>query len=210
MGDYLSRLTFYDIVGYLLPGAVALLALALAWTLIDPAWALREPTGAGTWTLAIGSTYFLGHAIQGIAFRILSRGRTRDAVARAASDAVVAVVCRALESRGSSPGGSVVDRFAALDALKIDFSDREVFTARQGFYRGSSVAFGILAIVLAAAAVFDRSIAVFGYTVPRAMAAVGAILGLACGAIFAVRYRDFIRHEMEYAAASALKQKNSG
>ncbi len=209
MGDYLSRLTFYDIVGYLLPGAVGLLALAVACALVDPAWALAEPTGAGAWTLAIVGTYFLGHAIQGIAFRILSRGRMRDAVARAASGAVDAVVVRALESNGSTPGQSVVDRFAALDALKIDFSDREVFTARQGFYRGSSVAFGLLTLVLAVAAIWGRSVAVFGYGVPRAMAAVGALLGLGCCVIFVLRYRDFIRHEMEYAAASGLKPKSA-
>ncbi len=205
MGDYLSRLTFYDIVGYLLPGAVGLLALAVVCALINPAWAVAEPSGAGAWTLAVVGTYFLGHAIQGIAFRILSRSRMRDAVARAASPTVDAVVTRALESNGSVPGKSVAERFAALDALKIDFADREVFTARQGFYRGSSVAFGLLFIALAVAAIWGRAISVFGYDVPRAMAMVGAILSVGCCGIFALRYRDFIRHEIEYAAAAGLK-----
>lgn len=209
MGDYLSRLTFYDVVGYLLPGAVAVVALAVVCCIIDPAWAIAEPTGAGSWTLAIVGAYFLGHAVQGLAYRILPRGPIRDSVARGTSPAVDAVVSRALANHGSAVGKTTAERFAALDALKVNFGDREVFIARQGFYRGSAVAVGFLALALAVAAVWGCPVNVFGHPMPRAMCGVAAALGVGCSIIFGLRYRDFIRHEIEFAAAAAAT-KNMG
>lgn len=50
MGEYLSRFTFYDVMGYLLPGLVGLCASLVGLSAINPAWAVPRLTDGGHWT----------------------------------------------------------------------------------------------------------------------------------------------------------------
>lgn len=161
MGEYLSRFTFYDVMGYLLPGLLALCAALLGASAIDPAWAVPAISDGGQWFMLIVAAYFVGHAVQGLTYRLFPRSTLRAQVARAASPAILAVVTKAIEHHDLK-AVDAVERFAALDALKVEFEDREVFVARQGFFRGSSLAFGLTAVALLAACIFARKVSVFG------------------------------------------------
>lgn len=69
--------TLYEVVGYLLPGGVVLMGLALLyWALFVPAVPLGvggfQPS-LGTWTLIVSVAYVLGHAVQGVGNKLTER-----------------------------------------------------------------------------------------------------------------------------------------
>lgn len=205
MGDYLSRFTFYDVMGYFLPGLLGLCAALLAASAIDPAWVMPAVATGRQWFILIVAAYFAGHAVQGLAYRAFPRSASRAQVARKASPAVLAVVAKALEHHEMTVEDAV-GRFAALDALKVEFGDREVFVARQGFFRGSALSFAALGVVLVVACLFGRQVCVFAFAFDRALCGIGGVLGVGIGVLFFFRYRDFLRHEFEYAAAAVVKE----
>jgi hypothetical protein len=201
MGEYLSRFTFYDIVGYLLPGALGLCAIAILLSVLNPAWAIPEPNGGGRWAVLVIAAYFIGHALQGVSYRLFPRAKLRGAIARDCSAAVDRIATKALE-RHSIEATEKAERFAALDALKVDFPDREVFVARQGFFRGAALAFALLCVVLAVAAILARAVLLFGVSIDRPQSAIAAIAAAGLCILFRTRYRDFLQHELEFAAAA--------
>ena len=204
MGEYLSRFTFYDVMGYLMPGLLALCATLLGASAIDPAWTFPPVSGGGQWFMLIVTAYFTGHAVQGLTYRLFPRSALRSQIARSASTAVLTVVARALEHHDLKAGDAIA-QFAALDALKAEFEDREVFVARQGFFRGSTLAFGFTGLVLLASFVFDRHPSVFGFAPDRPLSGVCGAAGIGVAVLFFFRYRDFLRHEFEYAAAAIVR-----
>ncbi|MFO0375544.1 MAG: hypothetical protein ACK51N_00705 [bacterium] len=204
MGEYLSRFTFYDVVGYLLPGLIALLAAALGLSAVNAAWSVPALTDGGQWFVAVITAYFLGHATQGLSVHVFRRSMLRDQVARKCKAAMSEVLTRALAHHDLKVEGNEA-RFAALDALKLKVDDREIFIARQGFFRGSSMAFGLLAVATLAAAIWSHPISAFGLTLDRGLCIVVGLVAAALSVLFFFRYRDFLRHEMEYAAAEAAK-----
>jgi hypothetical protein len=210
VGEYLSRFTFYDVMGYLLPGLVGICAICAGLSAIDHTWSLPAINAGGEWFALIISAYFAGHAIQGLSQRIYQRSVLRNQVARRSKPAVTAVVRRALERHQIQAGGTEAD-YAALDALKLCFDDREVFIARQGFFRGSSLSFALAAVALVLACLFNSSVTLFGLTLGRALCAIAGGLCSGVALLFFYRYRDFIQHELEYAAAAgATTRSGSG
>jgi hypothetical protein len=210
MGNYLSQFTFYDIVGYLLPGALGVCAMAMLLSLLHPAWAILEPTSSGGWVVLMVAAYFMGHALQGVGYRLIPREKLRNGIAQQSTVDVERVVAKALERHSIDVTGKA-DRFAALDALKLDFPDRDVFVARQGFFRGAALAFALLAIALGAGAILARGVALFGTIIGRPLAAIAAAVAVALCVLFRTRYRDFLRHELEFAAAAgAAEQQTAG
>lgn len=201
MGNYLSQFTFYDIVGYLLPGALGVCAGAMLLSVLNPAWVVPEPSSASGWLVPVVAAYFVGHALQGVSSRLFSRAKLRSRIAQKSTVAVERVVARALERYSIDVAGKV-DRFAALDALQIKSPDRDVFVARQGFFRGAALAFALLAAALAAGAVFAQGVALFGMTIDRPRAAMAAAVSVGLCILFRARYGDFLRHELEFAAAA--------
>ncbi len=208
MGEYLSRFTFYDVMGYLLPGLIALCAVLLAASAISPAWTTGAVSEVPHWFVLLVAAYFAGHAVQGLTHRLFPRDVLRAQIARTAAPALLSVVRRAMEHH-SLPATEAVSQFASLDALKLDFEDREVLVARQGFFRGSSLSFGFLGVVLLVSGIFGREVSVFAFAPGRGLCTTGGVLSLGLGALFLCRYRDFIRHELEYAAAEAARSVRS-
>jgi uncharacterized membrane protein YiaA len=204
MGEYLSRFTFYDVMGYLLPGLLGLCAAFIGLSAINPAWAVPALSEGGHWFAVIVGAYFVGHAVQGLSYRFFPRSVLRAQIARACTPAVATVVHRAMEHHGIETADGEA-AFAALDALKLDFGDREVFIARQGFFRGSSLSFGLLAVALLAACIFNGSVSLFGASIDRALCGVAGAVCAGASVLFFFRYRDFLRHELEYAAAQGAK-----
>lgn len=204
MGEYLSRFTFYDVVGYLLPGLIALCAAAFGLSAANAAWSIPALTDGGQWFALVVCAYFLGHATQGLSVRVFRRSTLRDQVARACKPATVEVLNRALAHHDLKADGNEA-RFAALDALKMKFDDREIFVARQGFFRGSSMAFALVAVATLIAAILARPISAFGLQLDRGLCVVVGACCAGTAVLFFFRYRDFLRHEMEYAAAEGAK-----
>ncbi len=209
MGEYLSQFTFYDVVGYLLPGLIGLCALCLGFSAIDPNWAVPSPKNGGHWFVLVVAAYFVGHTVQGLSNRLFQRSTLRAQVARACKPAVATLVARAIEHHGIQAADNE-GRFAALDALKVSFADREIFVARQGFFRGSSLSFALLGVALVGACVFRTSVEVFGLFLERALCGAAGSVAIGFAVLFFFRYRDFIRHELEYAAAEAAKEHKRG
>ncbi|MCE2925666.1 MAG: hypothetical protein LW822_09510 [Phycisphaeraceae bacterium] len=205
MGEYLSRFTFYDVFGYLLPGLIAVCAAAFGLSAANAAWSIPSLSDGGQWFALVVCAYFLGHATQGLSVRIFQRSLLRDQIARSCKPASAEVLKRALAHHDLKPEGNEA-RFAALDALKLKFDDREIFVARQGFFRGSSMAFGLVAVATLAAAYFARPVMAFGLTLDRVLCVVVGLVSLGLAVLFFFRYRDFLRHEMEFAAAEAAKE----
>lgn len=206
MGEYLSRFTLYDIVGYLLPGLVALCAAFVGLATVNDAWAVPKLTGASEWVVFIIAGYFAGHAIQGVSQRVIRRSVLRRRIARDCTATFAIIVQRTLQNHDILPTNSkatdyIEACFEALDALKLPFENREVFIARQGFFRGSSLSFGFLALASLTACLFQDSVSLFGECIDRGLYGVIAAVCAGASALFLFRYKDFIQHELEFAAA---------
>lgn len=152
------QLTLYDIFGYLLPGSVILSALIVSyWSIFWPTYQLHIPTSLSlseVIVLVFGS-YLAGHLGQGLANLFENKLKARQMLELAIplsdglSDAVrSAAVFRFGESARSS---SVRELFHLCDQALLharSSGEREIFTYREGFYRGNSVALALLAISL--------------------------------------------------------------
>ena len=68
------------------------------------------------------------------------------------------------------------------------------------------MAFGLVAVATLAAAYFARPVMAFGLTLDRVLCVVVGLVSLGLAVLFFFRYRDFLRHEMEFAAAEAAKE----
>lgn len=206
MGDYLSHFTFYDVVGYLLPGSLAVVALALVVSMIDPAWAIPSPTGLGMWGTLIVGAYFVGHALQGVSSKLLRRSTARAKIATGASDRIITAAKRvlALHEVAAVSNAAVVD---AVDLLRLPSADQEIYVARQGFYRGGAAAFILFMLVLLISGSFNLPATAFGVAIPRAASVVGGISAIPLAWIFEMRYVDFVRYEIEFGIAAAIRDE---
>lgn len=204
MGDYLSRFTFYDVVGYLLPGSVAIVAIALLASMIDPAWAFAAPSGIGPWGMLVAGAYFAGHVLQGISNKVLRRNQARKSIAKSTSDQRIATAKRVLAQHGmkAESNAEVID---ALDQLKLPSPDQEIYVARQGFYRGSATAFALMALVMLASAVLGIGVSAFGVSLDRLATLLLGIAAVPLAVLLAQRYTDFVRYEIEFGVAGAIR-----
>ena len=211
MGDYLSRFTFYDVVGYLLPGSVAMVAVALLASMLDPAWTFTAPSGIGPWGMLVAGSYFAGHVLQGTRSKVLRRSGARKSISKCTPDGRIAAAKKVLAEHGmqAESNAEVID---AVDQLKLPSPDQEIYVARQGFYRGSAAAFALMALVMLAAAVFGLGVSAFGVSLPRLASLLLGIAGVPLAGLFSQRYTDFVRYEIEFWIAAALRgtsQKSS-
>lgn len=171
MQSFLSelRVTLYDLFGYLAPGLVALTGVGLFfWAVLDPGLKPDGDLKAVVWTALLLIAYLLGHLVQGIANYTpglkysLTETWWDDSVAKAFRG----VIEKKLKAKGLLPDaadGRHLSAASKLEAQKQTYricdvvtvqnaktSERELFTYREGFYRGMSVALLIVAVGLLA------------------------------------------------------------
>lgn len=155
-------ITLYDVFGYLLPGYVVLFAVSLV-----------EATFVGTWFLSLVLirshalafavvAYFLGQACHAIASWLTEHRRLR-AVVQASRERLSPAMFGAVRAELEAAYGlstriaeDTLESYLLADAYVIAAgagTERDVVTAREGFFKQSIVAFMLLAIALMAAVI---------------------------------------------------------
>jgi hypothetical protein len=200
------QVTLYDVFGYLLPGLLALGALAAVfWAVVAPGYPLGAPNWPGPgWVAVIVAAYLVGHLLQAAANIALKMSRTQDADLAADVLAGVPVPRRAalVEAAGGDEP-SWIYRFADVMVLQRgNPADRDLFVYREGFYRGMAGAF---ACAIAAGAIrWSRdgtSVVIRGVAdnVPSSAFVVLLVI-FVIGLVLSVgRYRRFARYRVSAA-----------
>ena len=202
------RLTGYDLVGYLLPGGLFLAGLcSLYWLVAGPSEPVHVPgTGLLTALLVVVAAYFCGHLAQAVA-NLLGLDAARhlnDARSQILPEWLVATArAQAVHLLGPAveelKPDQLFDICDAFVAQKARLADRELYVAREAFYRGGSVSsllLGALLVVKAALSpsqlIVDRATVV----VPgSALAFAGAAL-LIAALLFHRRYLRFMGYRL--------------
>ena len=150
--------TLYEILGYLMPGLIATAALSISlWAIFHgdsvlplTFWRL-SPTGVFA---SLFVAYMLGHLVQALANPVL-KGADKS-VMSGDDPAILVAKQRALELfQGTTiDSNKISDDWLerAMDERCIQVGqqgDREIFTYREGFYRGTTVAMVFLCVGLA-------------------------------------------------------------
>lgn len=154
MQSFLSelRVTLYDLFGYLAPGLVALTGLGLFfWAVLDSGLKPDGDLKAVVWTALLLIAYLLGHVIQAIANVTpgLKYSLTGSWWEEPIAKPFRPVIEAKLKAQGLLPEDANADQtYRICDVVavqKVATSERELFTYREGFYRGMSVALVIVA-----------------------------------------------------------------
>ncbi|HKM85526.1 MAG TPA: hypothetical protein VJW96_04915 [Terriglobales bacterium] len=143
------RFTLYEILGYLMPGLIAAAALTISlWTIFRgdsvlplSLWRL-SPTGV---LAVLFVAYVIGHLVQALANPVL-----KGADKRIMSDNDPAILVAKQRAAKLFQGTTVniseicdtwLERVMDERCIRVgQQGDREIFTYREGFYRGSTVA----------------------------------------------------------------------
>lgn len=200
------QVTLYDIFGYLLPGFVALAALAgLFWAIAAPNRALAAPDWSSPiWLAVIVSAYLLGHLLQAVGNFLAAATRTTDAgLASSVLADIPAKLRKEVEDLSHTDDAATVLRLCDAGVLqKGNVAEREIFVYREGFYRGMVGAF-----LFASTAVIVRwardgaSYVDSGRTLPVPPEAFAFLLGVCCLAVVLsfARYLRFARYRVSAA-----------
>jgi hypothetical protein len=217
MADMNIRLPLYDIFGYLFPGIVAMLAaILLIWSIYLPAAPLTFlSVPKQVWFVLVVLAYFAGHFVQalGNAFSDLFVrpeerifGEHADAGCKELLKEVHAVVRRTLGVNKVEPAWM----YRICDGTVLHCgttSEREIYVYREGFYRGSSVAFALLAIALLVRSLIGTTSLLWNGSL---VAAPGSLLWvlfvLTAGgcALMVVRFHRFAHYRVKHALVSYL------
>jgi hypothetical protein len=151
------QVTLYDFFGYLLPGAVILIALVLLfWSIFWSAAPLAVPVTLPP--LAVTAltlfAYLLGHlgqAVSNLFEKLPSAKRTAESLP--VSDELGSLIRDAIVARFGSKARTLTPKelYALCDQALIhaqSLGEREIFIYREGFYRGNCLAFAFLALTL--------------------------------------------------------------
>jgi hypothetical protein len=145
------QLTLYEMFGYLLPGAIASAAVSiLYWSLSLPN---VDPNVFG-WSVIIALSYFFGHISQGIGNRFFRGVEEKTLGPKGSLSKVIVDIARRKAGHrvGTEPDdidSSSLFRIADEASVQVGAdADRDIFIYREGFYKGSAVAFSFLTIAL--------------------------------------------------------------
>lgn len=152
-------LTIYELLGYLVPGTVALTGLCLAAGVFAPDLVELSRWSGGWWLwLSIGAAYVTGHVLQAVANPVFGEEAVDAALAAVLAqlpsfgfDAIahrLQVAERAvIESWRSAEGrrGFLTICDAVLDQ-EGNASARDLYVYREGFYRSACLALRVLAL----------------------------------------------------------------
>jgi hypothetical protein len=152
------QLSLYELSGYLMPGSLLVLALAIFY------WAIWLPNvpfpiykfhpDAVGWSVIGVIAYLLGHCVQSIGNKMIA-GAEDAALAKGGSVPNPIVKC-AREQVAEITGvkGDELDPstlFRLADEISVQsgaVADRDIFVAREGFYKGGTIALGLLSLAL--------------------------------------------------------------
>jgi uncharacterized protein YegP (UPF0339 family) len=148
-------ITLYDLFGYLIPGIVALSGIGLFfWAVLDPGLKPDGDLTAVVWTALFLIAYLLGHVVQAIANLTPRLKYSLDETWHDDPTAGLfkGVIEKKLGAKGLLPtDANQKQTYRMCDIVvtqKSATSEHELFTYREGFYRGMSVALTLLAIGL--------------------------------------------------------------
>lgn len=155
------KITLYDIFGYVLPGIVFLVGIAiLFWSVFYPQTHLVPVKGTtATWVSFVVLSYFSGHMLQALGNLLMKRFQSAENLLLTKNQAdslPEALVQSAKEKASSILGVDVKDispewLFRICDEMIVQggiTEDRELYQYREGFYRGLTIAFLVLSLSL--------------------------------------------------------------
>jgi hypothetical protein len=223
------QITLYDFFGYLLPGAIVLIALVLLfWSLFWPAapLTLRSDLPVLAVTGLIFVAYLVGHLGQGIGnfLERLPKVKRNLEANLPLSQELGFMVREAVAARFGEKAKSLTPKELSLlcdQALIFTGSpgDREIFVYREGFYRGTFVALALLTLTLVLRLVCSPAVITFAFTrveIHRPQLALAAVLvGIGAWLSF-LRYLRFGIHKnatcftrfLALASSAGLKEKD--
>lgn len=152
------QLTLYEIFGYLLPGAICTVAVAIFyWGTCLPHAAFPvykvHPDAVG-WAVLTGISYLFGHLAQGIGTKYL---KGAEKVALDNGELLPTTIVSSAKERAATMAGvqpediDAVSLFRLADEYTLQKGaggDREIFVYREGFYKGCTVALALLCTAL--------------------------------------------------------------
>lgn len=220
------QVTVYDVFGYLLPGTMLLVATAiLCWTVVFPAESVTLANADNTycrlglssfgairlsWWLVVLLAYFSGHMAQAMGNALVSCIKSVKC-----SKTLLWQVERIPEPIMTMARVSAVSRFGAgandMDAIWLYrlcdagvaqfgcVEDRELYQHREGFYRGLTISFLMLALALAVRMIVpSASFLVEQKTliVPIAAMTFLALISLIGAVLSFLRYRRFYSYRV--------------
>jgi uncharacterized protein YegP (UPF0339 family) len=155
--SFLSGFTFtlYDLFGYLTPGVIGLTGIGLFfWAVLDPGLKPDGDLKAVVWAALFLIAYLLGHVLQAISRYI--PGLKYSPEGSWWTDSTVGPFRPVIEEKLSAKkllpaGANQRQTYRMCDVVvtqKAATSEHELFTYREGFYRGVSVGLILLAIGL--------------------------------------------------------------
>jgi len=154
------QFTLYDIFGYLLPGAAILLAAILVfWTLFWPNASFKLPSTLPvlTSTSLLFAAYLAGHLGQALGNLLEKLSKARGKLDRElpVSPELGKLVLQAVAARFGELARTLEanELFHLCDQTLVHNGspgEREIFTYREGFYRGNAVAFVFVSLAFVA------------------------------------------------------------
>jgi hypothetical protein len=204
--------TLYEIFGYLMPGAIATAALAIfLWAIFHgdsilplSFWRL-SPTGL---LALLFVAYVLGHLVQALGNPLL-KGAEKRLMSDENPAAVIAKHRLTQLIQGVAPTAVTIDYIwqqRVMDERCIQVGqqgDREIFTYREGFYRGSTVATALFCAGIAARMITGNLRLLIGDTVfSLSRYELGVLLAISALGVWGL-YRRFQRFS-EYRVARVI------
>jgi hypothetical protein len=216
------RLTLYDFFGYLLPGIIVTLAVALfIWPVYFPGKTLAVSPLPTQGLILIGIfSYFAGHLIQALG-NLLGRTikpeeRLFGKAAKPSEHAIATAVRSTISSWGIDAG-----KLESIWLLRICdetllqngvVADREIYAYREGFYRGTCGSLLVLTVSLFVMFFSgNAALSIQGHVIelPKSFLLFCLVLSLVCAGMAFFRFTRFAQHRVNSAIAGFLVLQNA-
>jgi|SRR5207302_5944388 hypothetical protein len=201
------QFTLYDIFGYLLPGAAILLAAILFfWTFFWPTSSLTLPSTLPvlTSTSLLFGAYLAGHVGQALGNLLekLSKARGKLDTELPLSPEMAKLFIQEVVTRFGEQARQLKanELFHLCDQTLVHNcspGEREIFTYREGFYRGNAVALSFVTLALVARLVSAPALVVLlgrGFELHRGPLAFAAVLTSVGACLCYSRFLRFAKH----------------
>jgi len=209
------KISLYDLFGFFFPGAAFSLAFViLTWSIFFPKVTHFSPNiNTTTWTILILIAYLAGHMVQAIANLIfpskksIERSMKDEFMSKEFLDLARTEACTLLYG----PGLVEIDDihlYRICDEIlcqKGKSESRSIYEYREGFYRGLSISFFLLALAPLPRAVVSGA-TVWLNTIPISwkLLLFIQIISLAISVLFYFRYRRFSDYKIREAILGFL------
>lgn len=221
------QISLYDFFGYLLPGCIVLLAIAIPfWIIFVPNLALNiNNISTELWIIILVMAYFFGHFAQSSANYInkLFPPMEKEVIETDASNRFKKIVKKAKEKSNQiyTFGDDALTAKELYDICDITITqfgrnqEREIYRYREGFYRGLAVSLFALTLSTVAAIIFPiKSITINGaaMNIGQGMLLFFAIISFVGAILSYLRFRRFRRYHIKLVIVSypALFDENLG